>query len=192
MNGLKFELTFDELVTWFGTENVERSVRADAEALGFSGPTLDFLCSVGIPSTPKAEVGAPSKEASLRAFDEMADEQWTGPEESRNWIVLGNLTATTIAPDTDTDTDTVTGTVYGFYEGAEGPVPLHVDVSSLAYTIYAVKRALPAVAVQSSFDGREAVIHRVQQDIERHDPLPFGEDSEWLASFEEIAMGMWT
>ncbi|MFI9780796.1 SUKH-4 family immunity protein [Streptomyces sp. NPDC051956] len=186
MNGLKFELTYDELVSWFGTENVARSVRADAEALGFSGPTLDFLCSVGIPSTPKAEVGAPSKEASLRAFDEMADEQWTVPEESRNWIVLGNLTATTIA------LDTVTGTVYGFYEGAEGPVPLHADVSSLAYTIYAVKRALPEVAVQSSFDEREAVIQHVQQDIERHDPLPFGEDSEWVASFEEIAMGMWT
>ncbi|MFD3564085.1 hypothetical protein ACFWVU_31165 [Streptomyces sp. NPDC058686] len=48
------------------------------------------------------------------------------------------------------------------------------------------------VAVQSSFDGREAVIQRVQRDIERHDPLPFGEDSEWVASFEETTMGMWS
>ncbi|MFF1401286.1 SUKH-4 family immunity protein [Streptomyces sp. NPDC058287] len=166
MNGLKFELTYDELASWFGSENVERSVRADAEALGFSGHTLDFLCAVGIPSTPKAEVGAPSKEASLRAFYEIADEQWTVPERSRNWIVLGNLTATTVA------VDTVTGTVYGFYEGAEDPVPLHADVSSLAYTIYAVKRALPEIAVQSSFVGRKAVVQRVQQDIERHVLFP--------------------
>ncbi|MEV7283005.1 SUKH-4 family immunity protein [Streptomyces sp. NPDC093252] len=186
MSTLAFELTHDELVSWFGTENVQLSPRNEAEALGFTGPTLEFLCTVGIPSTPKAEVGAPGKETSLRASDEMTGQQWTVPEEARNWIIIGNLTATTLA------LDTATGTVYGFYEGAEDPVSLHTDISSLAYTIYAVKRALPEIAAQSSFDGREAVLQRVQHDIEQHDPLPFGEDSEWVASFEEIAMGMWT
>ncbi|MFJ3994702.1 hypothetical protein ACIPWY_39585 [Streptomyces sp. NPDC090032] len=48
------------------------------------------------------------------------------------------------------------------------------------------------VAVQSSFDGREAVVQRVQRDIECHVPLLFGEDSVWVVSFEEIAMGMWS
>ncbi|MEU3302273.1 SUKH-4 family immunity protein [Streptomyces sp. NPDC006678] len=186
MSALKFDLTYDELVSWFGTEKVDRSVRADAEALGFSGATLDFLCTVGIPSTPKAEVGVPGKEASLRAFDEMSRDQWTVPDEARNWIILGNLTASTIT------LDTVTGTVYGFYEGEEDPVPFHADVSSLVYTIYAVKRALPDVAAANSFDEREAVIQRVRREIEQRDPLPFSEESEWVASFEEIAMGMWT
>lgn len=54
----------------------------------------------------------------------MSREQWTVPEESRNWIILGNLTATTVT------LDTATGTVFGFYEGFEDPVALHTDVSS--------------------------------------------------------------
>lgn len=186
MSELKFDLTYEELVSWFGTANVERSVLTEAEALGFSGPTLRFLSTVGIPSTPKAEVGAPGKEACLRAFDEMDRDQWTVPEESKNWIILGNLTATTVT------LDRVTGTVYGFYEGAEEPVPLHADVSSLAYTIYAVKRALPEVSAADSFAARDVVVQRVRREIERRDPLPFSEDSEWVASFEEISMGMWS
>ncbi|MFC9606287.1 SUKH-4 family immunity protein [Streptomyces niveus] len=171
----------------FGTDRVERSVREDAEALGFTGATLDFLCSTGIPSTLKAEVGAPGKESSLRAFAEMSREQWTVPEESRNWIVLGNLTATTVT------LDTATGTVFGFYEGFEDPIALHADVSSLAYTIYAVKRALPRIASLNTFDERDAVIQSVRHEITILDPLPFAhEDGEWNAAIEEIAMGMWT
>ncbi|MFI7009280.1 SUKH-4 family immunity protein [Streptomyces sp. NPDC050145] len=185
MYGLRFDLTHAELVSEFGAERVERSVRSDAEALGFSGSTLDFLCAVGVPSTPKAEIGAPGRAPVLRAFDVMDRDQWTVPEESRSWIVLGNLTATTVT------LDTVTGAVHGFYEGADAPTPLHADVSSLAYTVYAVQRALPEVARAASFDGRESVIRRMQEEIERADPLPFGGESEWPALFDEIAMGMW-
>ncbi|MFF3172911.1 SUKH-4 family immunity protein [Streptomyces sp. NPDC057900] len=186
MSALKFDLTHDELVSRFGAENVERSVREEAGGLGFTGETLEFLCEVGIPSTPKAEVAAPGGSVDLRAIDEMSDSQWSVPKEALNWIILGNLTATTIA------LDTVTGLVYGFYEGAEDPVTLHADISSLAYTIYAVECALPEIAAQSSFDSREAIIQRVRREIEQRDPLPFSEDSEWVPSFEEIAMGMWS
>jgi hypothetical protein len=187
MSTLKFDLTYDELVSYFGTDRVERSNRKEAEALGFTGPTLDFLCNVGIPSTLKAEVGAPGKNCSLRAFDEMSREQWIVPEDSKNWIILGNLVSTTVT------LDTFTGTVHGFYEGFEKPVTLHTDVSSLAYTIYAVKRSLPEIALLNTFDEREAVIESVRRDIKESDPLPFAhEDGEWNAAFEEIAMGMWT
>ncbi|WP_405795645.1 SUKH-4 family immunity protein [Streptomyces sp. NBC_01506] len=187
MSTLTFDLSYNDLVDCFGADRVERSVREDAEALGFAGPTLDFLCSTGIPSTLKAEVGAPGKEISLRAFDEMSREQWTVPEESRNWIILGNLTATTVT------LDTATGTVFGFYEGFEDPVALHTDVSSLAYTLYAVKLALPQIAGLSTFDERNTVIQSVRHQIDDRDPLPFAhEDGEWNAAIEEIAMGMWT
>ncbi|MGW0860126.1 SUKH-4 family immunity protein [Streptomyces sp. NPDC002690] len=186
MSGLTFDLTHDELVSWFGVANVERSVRAEAEELGFGGKTLGFLCDVGIPSTPRAEVAAPGIEVALRAIDEIPDSHWDVPQEARSWIVIGNLTATTIA------LDTVSGVVYGFYEGAGAPVALHADVSSLACTIHAVKRALPGIAERDSYDGREEIMRRVRQDIERRDPLPFSEGSEWLPSFEEIAMGMWS
>ncbi|WP_069628787.1 SUKH-4 family immunity protein [Streptomyces niveus] len=187
MGTLTFDLSYDDLVDCFGPDRVERSVREDAEALGFSGPTLEFLCFTGIPSTLKAEVGAPGKETSLRAFREMSREQWLVPEESWNWIILGNLTATTVT------LDTATGTVFGFYEGSEEPVALHTDVSSLAYTIYAVKRALPHIARLGTFDERNSVIQSVRQEIATRDPLPFAhEDGEWNAAIEEIAMGMWT
>ncbi|MEV0777228.1 SUKH-4 family immunity protein [Streptomyces sp. NPDC050428] len=186
MSTLTFDLAYDDLVDCFGTDHVERSVREDAEALGFTGPTLDFLCSTGIPSTLKAEVGAPGKEINLRAFDEMPREQWTVPDESRNWIILGNLTATTVT------LDTATGTVFGFYEGSEEPVALHADVSSLAYTLYAVKRALPHIAGLGTFDERNTIIQSVRQEITACDPLPFAhEDGELNAAIEEIAMGMW-
>lgn len=186
MGALKFDLTQDELVSWFGADNVERSVREEAERLGFTGDTLEFLCDVGIPSTPKAEVSAPGGDVDLRASAGMPDSQWNVPEEARNWIILGNLTATTIA------LDAVTGHVYGFFEGAEDPVALHAGTSSLVYTVYAVQRALPEIAAQNSFDSRNAVVERVRRDVERRDPLPFSEDSEWVPSFEEIAMGMWS
>lgn len=187
MSNLTFDLSYDELVGCFGQDRVERSVRDDAEALGFTGPTLDFLCSTGVPSTLKAEIGAPGKEISLRAFDEMSRDQWTVPEESKNWIILGNLTATTVT------LDTTSGTVFGFYEGFEDPVALHTDVSSLAYTLYSVKRALPEIAALSTFDERNTVIQSIRQEIDARDPLPFAhEDGEWNAAVEEIAMGMWT
>ncbi|MEV8329918.1 SUKH-4 family immunity protein [Streptomyces niveus] len=186
MSTLAFDLSYDDLVDCFGPDRVERSVREDAQILGFTGPTLEFLCSTGIPSTPKAELGAPGREISLRAFGEMSREQWTVPKESRNWIILGNLTATTVT------LDTATGTVFGFYEGFEDPVALHADVSSLAYTIYAMKRALSEIAGLGTFDERNTIIQSVRQEIDARDPLPFAhEGGEWNAAFEEIAMGMW-
>lgn len=186
MSTLTFDLSYDDLVDCFGPDRVERSVREDAAALGFTGPTLEFLRSTGIPSTLRAGVGAPGKEISLRAFGEMSREQWRVPEESRNWIILGNLSATTVS------LDTATGAVFGFDEGFEDPVALHADVSSLAYTIYAVKCALAEIAGLSAFDERNTVIQSVRQEIDDRDPLPFAhEDGEWNATLEEIAMGMW-
>ncbi|MFE6250036.1 SUKH-4 family immunity protein [Streptomyces niveus] len=66
-------------------------------------------------------------------------------------------------------------------------------MSSLAYTIYAVKQSLPHIASLDTFDERNSVIQSVRQEIATRDPLPFAhEDGEWNAAVEEIAMGMWT
>jgi hypothetical protein len=184
---LRFPLTHEALVSVFGHSRVDRSDRQAAEELGFSGPTLHFLCSTGLPSTPKAEIGAPGKVCKLRALDEMPQDGWECPEEAANWIILGNMPATTVT------LDSASGAVYGFYEGFDDPVEMHSDVSSLAYTIYAVKRALPDVAVAGTYEERAAVIDAVQQYITERDPLPFAhEGGEWNAAFDEIAMGMWT
>ncbi|MGI5403633.1 SUKH-4 family immunity protein [Streptomyces sp. CA-135486] len=187
MDSLLFELTYEELVSYFGVSRVHRSDRREAEALGFSGPTLEFLCTVGLPSTPKSELEAPGGECILRALDEMPREDWNTPKEAKNWIVFGAMPSSSLA------LDSVTGRVFGFYEGYGEIVSMHSDISSLAYAIYAVKKVLPEIALCKSYEERAAIIDAVRLHIAERDPLPFAqEDSEWGVAFDEIAMGMWT
>ncbi|MFP8905431.1 SUKH-4 family immunity protein [Streptomyces atacamensis] len=187
MKTLKFSLDHEELVSVFGSEQVSRSDRSEAESLGISGPTLDFLCTVGFPRMPKAEISAPGGRTLLRDLENSSQELRDYPEEVMEWIVLGNLPGSTLA------LDPATGVVHGSYDDFETHTPLHSDVSSLAYTVYAVKKILPEVAAAAGQDERDEIIDTLQQFISERDPLPFSdEDSEWAGAFDEIAMGMWT
>ncbi len=187
VNGLRFSITHDELVAVFGAECVSRSDRREAEEFEFSGPTLEFLCTVGLPSMPKAEVAAPGGECLLWDPDEARENGREQHGETRGWVVLGNMPGSTLA------LDPVTGVVHGSHDDFETHMPLHSDVSSLAYTIHAVKRSLPEIAVAAGQGERDEIIDGLQRFIAERDPLPFAdEDSEWNGAFDEIVMGMWT
>lgn len=184
---LRFTVTHEDLVGAFGPARVNRADQAEAQRLGFSGDTLEFLCSTGLPAMPKAEIDVPGGECNLRAWDELSKIGWDCPDESKNWIILGNMPATIVT------LDAVTGKTFGFYEGFDEYIAMHSDVSSLAYTIYAVKEMLPRVAACTSYEERAEIVDSVQEFISTRDPLPFAhEGGEWNAAFDEIAMGMWT
>ncbi|GAA2452197.1 SUKH-4 family immunity protein [Streptomyces macrosporus] len=187
MSNVRFSLTHEEIVSVFGAEQVSRSDRNEAEDLGLSGPTLEFLCTVGLPRMPKAEISAPHGKVRLRDLENASQESHGYSEEILEWIILGNLPGSTLA------LDPVTGIVHGSYDDFETHMPLHSDVSSLAYTVYAVKRILPEVAAAADQEERDELVDGLQRFIAERDPLPFAdEDSEWNGAFDEIAMGMWT
>ena len=187
MSNLRFTLAYEDLVSVFGTSNVHRSDRKEVEALGFSGETLEFLCTVGLPSMPQAELEAPGGDCLLWDPEEEPEGGWDLPEETRKWVILGNMPGSMLALDPDS------GIVYGSYGDFEEYIPMHSDISSLSYTIYATKKALREISLANTYEERKNIIESVKREIIERDPLPFEhKDSEWRASFEEIAMGMWS
>ncbi|MFP8886064.1 SUKH-4 family immunity protein [Streptomyces mangrovi] len=190
MRELRFSVTHDELVAVFGAGRVSRSDRREAEVLGLSGPTLEFLCTVGLPSMPKAEIAAPGGDCLLWGMDEPREKGQGRSGETWNWVVLGNMPGSTLF------LDPATGTVHSSYGDPSDPgqrIALHSDVSSLAYTVHAVKKALPGIAAAATYEQREEMTEEIRRYIDERDPLVFAyEDSEWAGAFDEIAMGMWT
>ncbi|MFP8962061.1 SUKH-4 family immunity protein [Streptomyces nanhaiensis] len=106
------------------------------------------------------------------------------------WVTLGNIPGSTLF------LDPATGTVhssYGYPSDPEQHIALHSDVSSLTYTVYVVKKALPGIAAAATYEQREEMTEEIRHFIDERDPLVFAdEDSEWSGAFDEIAMGMWT
>ncbi|MGY3200464.1 hypothetical protein [Streptomyces sp. TE5632] len=86
MKSSMLSLSHQELLSRLGSDRVERCVRDHAKALGSAGPTLGFLCDVGVPSMPKAETGAPGADAHHRAFDAVQGGQRRACEEAKDGI----------------------------------------------------------------------------------------------------------
>ncbi|MEU5060180.1 MULTISPECIES: SUKH-4 family immunity protein [unclassified Streptomyces] len=188
-----FDLSHGDLVQTFGAEHVHQVPEAAAQAAGFSGETLAFLTTVGLPenefvSFPKFT------DAAARFRPVVSDEtetQWDLPPAASQWITLGNfeISAIVMAPQY--------GEVYELAEGIMRPVLLHKDLSSLVHTITELTKIVQGLPEDYDDDDEymeqlEETLDSLKDEVGSQDPNPFsGEHSEWVEIITNIGAGMW-
>ena len=188
-----FEMTYEEVSSVAGVDNVHRLSPDAAQAYGLGGDTAEFLVYTGLPSSEGFRFEIPERYTTeaVHTQHKMVELGWKVPSQVDRWIGLGFFPISQVAVDPSS------GNIYQFTEGSMTASVIHGDVSSLVKTLtstmFFLQQYVEVGDDEEAYQNRVAALAKIRQDISARDRKPFeNPDSEWVEIFEEIEAGMWT